>query len=59
MLPRSALLFLLDKNQPDSGLERDWGFTIAVPAGAYHRFLWNVAFKLSVKPPDNSILREG
>jgi hypothetical protein len=44
-----AVAFLLDKNQPASVLESDWCCDIAV----------HVAFRLSAKQRDGSILGEG
>jgi hypothetical protein len=53
-----AVVFLLDKKQPASVLESDWGCAIAVHAGAHTRVERNIAFKLSVKQRDDSILGE-
>jgi hypothetical protein len=53
-----AVVFLLDKKQPASVLESDWGCAIAVHAGAHTRCERNIAFKLSTKPRNDSILGE-
>jgi hypothetical protein len=53
-----AVVFLLDKKQPLSVLESDWGCAIAVHAGAHTRCERNIAFKLSAKQRDVSIFGE-
>lgn len=45
-----AVVFLLDKKQPSSVLESDWGCAIAVHAGAHSRLDRNIAFKHADKP---------